>query len=82
MMVQLHIICTGIFVDRDPLEFQAPEGATVEQALAEYARQSGREELLSRLGELLFAVNNKISPVDTPLNAGDEVRVIRLMGGG
>ena len=63
-------------------QIELADGSSVRDALSEYLRQSEVGVDLKELSKSQFLVNGKACPVDRTLNDGDELTVLRLLGGG
>lgn len=56
--------------------------ATAEDLRSELANKGNQWELALESGKLLVAINQTISPLDTPINDGDEVAFFPPVTGG
>ena len=62
--------------------FDIPAAATIQSALAEYIKQFNTGLSLSEISASQFLVNGAASPIDRELCDGDQLTLIRVLGGG
>ena len=82
MRVRLRFLCVDLPGFTGDQEIGLADGASVEQAIVEYARLYDMEDTLEKLPESLFLIGKKSARLDTELQDKDELTVLRLMHGG
>ena len=82
MRVKIRFQCVDLPNYRGNLEIDIPEGTTVEQAVAEYARIHQMEDSLAMLPNSMFLIGTKSVKHDTVLQDMDELAVMRILAGG
>ncbi|MDG3088594.1 molybdopterin synthase sulfur carrier subunit [Vibrio hannami] len=81
MIKVLFFAQTRELVGQDGVEVESTY-ATAEELRAELAQKGDKWSLALEPGKLLVAINQTISPLDTPVNDGDEVAFFPPVTGG
>ncbi len=79
MTIKLKLYCPGIKIDMTGNSMEVPEGTTVGDVLAECLKQPGmKDEIL----EGAFMVDKMPATINTVLEEGQELIVIKVINGG
>ncbi|MCL1804523.1 MAG: hypothetical protein FWG28_00730 [Clostridiales bacterium] len=82
MRIRLRFACADLPEVSGIQEAEVSDGATVEQAMTEYARLRRMEDSLEKLPESMFLIGKKPALLATVLQEGDELMIMRILHGG
>jgi|GEM_PF-1463525 molybdopterin converting factor small subunit len=82
MRVLFRFACADLPDVSGVQEAEITEGATVEQAMTEFAKNRRMEDTLAKLPESMFLIGKKPAQLATVLREGDELMVMRILHGG
>jgi len=82
MRVRLRFLCVDLPDLTGSREIDISGGATVEQALVEFAKIHDMEDTLNKLPESMFLIGKHTARLDTELQDKDELTVLRILHGG
>jgi putative ubiquitin-RnfH superfamily antitoxin RatB of RatAB toxin-antitoxin module len=82
MRISIRFACADLPDISGSREADVSDGATVEQAMVEYANLHQMEDTLEKLPESMFLIGRKPAQLSTALTEGDELMVMRILHGG
>ena len=82
MRIRIRFACADLPDVSGIREADVADGATVAQAMTEYAKLHHMEDTLDKLPESMFLIGKKPAQLDSVLREGDEVMVMRILHGG
>lgn len=82
MKINVHFMFTGIPSNHGKLSLDLDEGITIREMLADIHTVNGYKFEHSLIDGSMFVVNKEVMSLDTVLKDGDDVMIIRTLGGG
>jgi len=82
MKMAIRLLCYDLPGESNNIEMDIPDGSSIEEALEAFVEQQTVKLPLEALKNSFFHLNSKVAALRTPLSEGDQLTVLRTMGGG
>ena len=82
MRISIRLMLADMLAPPGVAEIEVADGTTVEQALASYIESIGIHDPEGKIMASMLMVDKQPAQSDTVLHDGDELMVMRILGGG